>query len=111
MATIVAIGRTYGKGPLKGKRMDDKTWETFRAKTWELLTGTLKLNPYSNTTGKGWYVHEDGTPVEEETMVAVTSDLEVLDLPTLVAGLKALAGAFRQEAIALQLGETMFIKP
>ena len=89
MATLVGIGRTYGVGILKGQRMSDESWASFREEVWILLTGKLQLNPYSHTTGKGWYVHEDGTPVEEETMLAVvsgTDTIHVLRLPPARSG-------------------------
>ena len=106
MATIVTVGRNYGKGPLKGKPMDDTLWNQFRSKVETLLFTLLKLEPYTKATGKGWYEAQI-----EDCAIWVVSDVKVRDLPSLTKGLKALALDYSQDSIALQLGETHFIKP
>lgn len=106
MATIVTVGRNYGKGPLKGKPMDDTLWNQFRGGVETLLFTILKLEPYTKATGKGWYEGE-----VEDSAIWVVSDVRVRELPRLVKGLKSLALDHSQESIALQLGETYFVQP
>ena len=104
IATITATV-SIGRGAHEAQApLDDIDWASFRRLVAVLLTevvdGTLHVDS-ALSTGE-W----DGVPEDSATFVA---EVPVSTLTTVRSGLRHLAVAYGQEAIALTLGHTEFV--